>query len=324
MMRLQLSSKLNYITITNNCIINSFLISITIWNEKLNIRLLKAFLILAEKGNYADAARALFISQPALTKQINLLESQVNMSLFSRGRHGAILTASGRRLLPEAEKVVRQTQLFMQHAERVSKGVEGHIAVGFGLSSFYLAPRCIADFRRDYPGVEMSLTDLLPSSSTSYCKMMSYRWVLSGFLPVALEYLPLFTDRLVLVAPATSPTMSAAEWLTKRPLLRLYDERGQGLNAQIDRFLHDNGLFISSTQLTDDIQTIVAMVIAGIGVAILPTSVTHIAPPELVMIPLTGESIRWKVGIAWDASKEDVIRDNFIASIRKGISVDGG
>jgi DNA-binding transcriptional LysR family regulator len=76
----------------------------------------------------------LFISQPALTKQINLLESQVNMSLFSRGRHGAVLTANGKRLLPEAEKVVRQTQLFMQHAERVSKGVEGHIAVGFGLS----------------------------------------------------------------------------------------------------------------------------------------------------------------------------------------------
>ncbi|MNP14249.1 hypothetical protein D3C76_1065620 [compost metagenome] len=66
------------------------------------------------------------------------------------------------------------------------------------------------------------------------------------------------------------------------------------------------------------------MVIAGIGVAILPTSVTHIAPPELVIIPLTGESVSWKVGIAWDASKEDVIRDNFIASIRKGISVDGG
>jgi DNA-binding transcriptional LysR family regulator len=66
--------------------------------------------------------------------------------------------------------------------------------------------------------------------------MMSFRSVLSGFLPVALEYLPLFTDRLVLVAPATSPTMSAAEWLSKRPLLRLYDERGQGLNTQIDRF----------------------------------------------------------------------------------------
>lgn len=315
-MYLQLSLKLNYITLSDNCIIKTFLILITIWNAKLNIRLLKAFVVLAEKGNYADAARALFISQPALTKQINLLESQVNMSLFSRGRHGAVLTANGRRLLPEAEKVVRQTQLFMQHAERVSKGVEGYIAVGFGLSSFYLAPRCIADFRRDFPGVEMSLTDL---PSFQQYEQLQNDELQVGFVrvppPVALEYLPLFTDRLVLVAPAASPTMSVAEWLAKRPLLRLYDERGRGLNAQIDRFLHDNGLFISSTQLTDDIQTIVAMVVAGIGVAILPTSVTHIAPPELMIFPLTGESISWEVGIAWDASREDVIRDNFIASV---------
>lgn len=315
-MYLQLSLKLNYITLSDNCIIKTFLILITIWNAKLNIRLLKAFVVLAEKGNYADAARALFISQPALTKQINLLESQVNMSLFSRGRHGAVLTANGKRLLPEAEKVVRQTQLFMQHAERVSKGVEGHIAVGFGLSSFYLAPRCIADFRRDFPGVEMSLTDL---PSFQQYEQLQNDELQVGFVrvppPVALEYLPLFTDRLVLVAPAASPTMSVAEWLAKRPLLRLYDERGRGLNAQIDRFLHDNGLFISSTQLTDDIQTIVAMVVAGIGVAILPTSVTHIAPPELMIFPLTGESISWEVGIAWDASREDVIRDNFIASV---------
>lgn len=282
----------------------------------MNTRLLKAFVTLAEKGNYADAARALFISQPALTKQINLLESLVNMSLFSRGRHGAMLTASGRRLLPEAEKVVRQTRQFMQHAERVSKGVEGHISVGFGLSSFYLAPRCIADFRRDYPEVEMSLTDL--PSFQQYERLQNDELQV-GFVrvppPVALEYLPLFTDRLVLVAPAASSTMSDGEWLTKRPLLRLYDERGRGLNAQIDRFLHDNCLFVSSTQLTDDIQTIVAMVVAGIGVAILPTSVTHIAPPELTIIPLMGESISWTVGIAWDAGREDVIRDNFIASV---------
>lgn len=83
----------------------------------MNIRLLKAFLMLAEKRNYADAARALFISQPALTKQINLLESLVETSLFTRGRHGATLTGGGRRLLPEAEKVVRQSRLFMHHAE---------------------------------------------------------------------------------------------------------------------------------------------------------------------------------------------------------------
>ncbi|MGC4127902.1 hypothetical protein [Enterobacter sp.] len=54
------------------------------------------------------------------------------------------------------------------------------------------------------------------------------------------------------------------------------------------------------------------MVVAGIGVAILSKSVTHIAPPELMVTPLTGKSISWRVGIAWDASKENLIRDNFI------------
>lgn len=290
----------------------------------MNIRLLKAFLILAEKGNYADAARSLCISQPALTKQINLLESMVKVSLFSRGRHGATLTAGGRRLVPEAEKVVRQAQLFMHHAGRVSDGIEGHIAVGFGLSSFYLAPRCIAEFRRDNPGIEMSLTDL--PSFLQY-ELLQNDELQVGFVrvppPIALDYLPLFTDRLVLIAPTTpSLSLSAADWLKKCPLLRLHPERGRGLNAQIDRFLHDNGLFISSTQRADDIQTIVALVIAGTGVAILPFSVLHIAPPERVIIPLTGKSISWKVGIAWNAGRENVIRDNFIASIRKRVAVE--
>jgi len=290
----------------------------------MNIRLLQAFVVLAEKQNYAEAARTLFISQPALTKQINLLESMINVSLFSRGRHGATLTVGGRRLLPEAEKVVRQTQLFMHHAGLVSKGVEGAIAIGFGLSSFYLAPRCIAEFRKDYPGIEMSLTDL--PSFLQYEKLQNDELQV-GFVrtppPVSLDYLPLFTDRLVLIAPATSPSsLGVADWLKQCPLIRLHAERGRGLNEQIDRFLYDNGLFILSTQLTDDIQTIVALVIAGTGVAIVPYSVMNIAPPELVIIPLTGESVSWKVGIAWNASKEDVIRDNFIASIRKSIKVE--
>lgn len=282
----------------------------------MNLRLLKAFVTLAEKGNYADAAQALFISQPALTKQINQLESGVNLSLFARGRHGTTLTAAGRRLLPEAEKVVRQTRLFMHHAGQVAKGSEGNMAVGFGLSSFYLAPRCIAGFRRQYPGVDVSLTDL--PSAQQYERLQSDRLQV-GFVrvppTVPLDYLPLFTDQLVLITPENRP-QSIADWLRKLPLLRLHTERGQGLNMQTDRFLQDNALFVSATQLAADIQTIVALVIAGVGVALLPQSVIHIAPPELTIIPLTGTSTRWQVGIAWNASTDDRIRDNFIAAIK--------
>lgn len=282
----------------------------------MNLRLLNAFVMLAEKGNYAEAARALFISQPALTKQINLLESQLNVALFSRGRHGTALTSGGRRLLPEAQKVLGQARSFLHHAGQVAKGHEGTLAVGFGLSSFYLAPQCLAEFRQRFPGVEVSLTDL--PSAQQYAQLQNNELQV-GFVrvppPVPLDYLPLFTDRLVLVA-ADASSVSVAGCLKKWPLLRLRTERGRGLNTQIDRYMQDNGLMASATQLAEDIHTIVALVMAGTGAALLPESVMHIAPPALAMMPLTGASVSWQVGIAWDGRTEDRLRDHFISGVK--------
>ena len=62
----------------------------------IDIRLLRAFVTLAEKGNYNKAAEALFLTQPALSKQIMMLEQKTGGQLFLRGRHGAVLTMVGR------------------------------------------------------------------------------------------------------------------------------------------------------------------------------------------------------------------------------------
>src|SRR5471032_3245060 len=146
----------------------------------MNLRLLHAFVMLAEKENYADAADALAISQPALTKQINLLESLLNVALFSRGRQGTRLTTGGQLLLPEAKKVLKQNAVFLQHAAQVAKGGEGVIAAGFGLSGFIFAPQCIARFRAEYPGVEFRLEDYLLRSNTTCCTAGNCRWDLSA------------------------------------------------------------------------------------------------------------------------------------------------
>lgn len=281
----------------------------------MNTRLLKAFVTLAQAGNYAAAADTLSISQPALTKQISLLESRLNVTLFDRGRHGTTLTPGGRRLLPEAEKVLRQMTAFMQHASQVEKGGEGLLAAGFGLSSFTFAPQCIARFRAAYPGVDITLEDL--PSAVQYDMLQSGE-LQTGFVRVppgaSLSYHTLFEDELVCVVPADDGT-TVAGWLKLKPLLRLYPDRGRGLNAQTDRFLDENQLYTASVQQSEDIQTIVALVAAGVGVALLPKSVMHIAPPGLKTLPLSGKATRWQVGIAWDPRKEDLIRDNFVRMV---------
>ncbi|WP_227726082.1 LysR family transcriptional regulator [Yersinia proxima] len=281
----------------------------------MNIKLLKAFVMLAQKGNYGDAALALCVTQPALTKQINLLESMLNIHLFSRGRHGAALTRSGQQLLAQAEKTVSQSEFFLQSASRVAQGIEGFIAIGFGLSTFYTAPQCIAQFRQQFSAISITLEDI--PSAQQYA-LLTRGELQIGFVrapPTAvLDFYPLFEDRLVLVTPKNK-THAPNEWLKYLPLLRLYTERGRGLNAQTDLFLQSNQWHAPTIQEVEDIQTILALVIAGIGVALLPQSVVHIAPPDMNIMPLSGNNLSWQVGIAWNSAIADLARDNFIKMV---------
>ncbi len=116
-------------------------------------RLLRYFAAVAEEGNLTRAAERLFVSQPALTKQIKQLETQLGVPLFTRSRTGMALTEPGRTLagrvpalLAEWDRVLRETRCAAHHAAR-------SLRVGFLASAANEAtPGIIADFTRRRPG----------------------------------------------------------------------------------------------------------------------------------------------------------------------------
>ncbi|MBI3310426.1 MAG: LysR family transcriptional regulator, partial [Serratia liquefaciens] len=236
----------------------------------MDIRQLRAFVVLAEQGNYRLAAERLCITQPALSKQIQALETLLGARLFNRGRQGAQLTASGQRLYPEAQTLVGQYSQFQQRALRVVQGEAGRLAIGFGLSSFHLAPQLVAAFRLRFPEVAVGLEDL-PSER-------QYQLLLQGELQVGFVRLPvstplrasaLLSDRLVLAAPSALALQAEtimAQFNTL-PLLQLTPKRGRGLSDQSLRFIAAHQLAPNVVQQAGDIQTLLALVAAGIGVA---------------------------------------------------------
>src|ERR1700759_3193205 len=86
---------------------------------------LTAFVAVADRHNYGDAARVLSITQPALTKQIQSLERELGGTLFTRGRHGAPLTEFGAVLLPQARDLVADAAEFARRAHRLARGEAG-------------------------------------------------------------------------------------------------------------------------------------------------------------------------------------------------------
>lgn len=264
-------------------------------------RLLRAFVTVARLRTYGAAAAELATSQPALTKQIQLLERRIGTDLFVRGRHGARLTPAGELLLPEAQRLLDQVDAFERRAAQVAAGTVGSLSIGFGLSGITLAPRAVALFRSRWPDVAVTLDDM---SSAVQCERLLAGSLQVGFLrvpvPNGLHSVRLRRDQLALALPQQQEVpRNPGRWLDGRPLVRLRPDRGPGLAAQISSLYDELGSRPAVLQEAADLLTVLALVAAGVGPAVVPASGASIAPAEVRLVPLTGRAASWWIGAVW-------------------------
>lgn len=291
----------------------------------MDIRLLRALVLAADRSTFSEAAAALSITQPAFTKQIQQLESLVGTPLFRRGRQGAALTTAGAALLGDARAVVELADRFEGRVKRMAAGDEGQLTVGFGLSSIAVAPRVVAAFRSAFPGVAVRLEDMSSSAQIEAVR--------DGELDVAFARMPsprglrsvaVLSDRLVIAHPEAwdaPPAGSPVEWLRDHPLVRLSSRRGPGLAAQAGGYLAEIGAPSVAIQEADDLQTVLALVAAGIGAAIVPESARNIAPSRVSMHRLDGAGASWEIGAIWRADNETPVVRSFLYELAR-ISAD--
>ena len=275
---------------------------------------LRAFVAVADHRSFGLAARSLAITQPALSKQIQALERDLGGgTLFSRGRHGATLTGFGVTLLPQARELLTAADEFSRRARRLASGEAGRLSIGFGLSAIDLAPRAVAAFRRSSPGVEISLEDL-PSA-------VQVARIRAGELHVGFIRLPagdglhqrvLRRDRLAVASTEPVPA-DVAGWLGEQRLVRLARAKGPGLAAQIDRLCAAWGIQPGSLHETHDLQTVLALVAAGAGPALVPATAARIALPAVKLTALDDPAATWDVGVAWHPTQDTALVPSFLA-----------
>ncbi|MEZ9407815.1 LysR family transcriptional regulator [Vibrio sp. 10N.286.48.F5] len=290
--------------------------------------LLKAFCQLAKSGNYRMASEQLYITQSALTKKIQRLESNIGASLFSRDRNGAELTHAGKTLLPEAQRLVHSMQAFEQLSGSVVNGTQGHLNIGFGVSNYHEAPKLIAAYKQQYPDVHITLNDTPSKQQTD--ELLSHELDISfNRIPDSsdLKSLTLFNDSLVIAvhkdilkqAPGNDQVLFE---LSKWPYLKLAQHRGPGLDRQIQQYCLANKIDLSKTQEADDILTLLALVSANIGFTIVPSSAQYISNTDVEFIALEGEHATWPVGLIWNGESDNPLRDRFVEFVADQVESD--
>ncbi|WP_047044589.1 LysR family transcriptional regulator [Vibrio mexicanus] len=282
---------------------------------------LNAYCTLAQCNSYRLAAERLCITQSALTKKIQRLEATIGSPLFERGRKGATLTLVGETLLDDAQRLVASFGQFKEFSLSVSQGTTGHLKIGFGISTLYEAPRHIAQFKKSYPNVKVTLNDI-PSKT-------QYTMLEDGDLHLSFNRLPdsgsfgtlsLYIDRLV-VAVHDSVTIDPGtmwEELRNRSYLKLASPRGPGLSRQIEQYLAHQDLNLRVEQQADDILTLLGLVSANLGFTIIPVSAQLIDQPNIQYVALQGAYSSWDVGLIWKEPVANPLVSRFI----EGMSAD--
>lgn len=242
-------------------------------SRRVTIRQLEVFVEAARELNFSRVGEALHLTQPAVSMQIRQLEEAVGVALFDKVGRRKALTEAGQLLQQHASRVLGELQDAEQSLQALQGLAGGTITVGLVSTAKYFAPKLLAMFSRDHPGVEVrfivgnrgTLVQLLKENQTDLAVM--------GRPPGELEAVwePLAENPNVLAAPVTH-RLRRAQRFDLHELRRetfLQREDGSGTRTMMEEFFHGH-LFKPSKIITmGSNETIKQAVMAGLGISLL-------------------------------------------------------
>jgi DNA-binding transcriptional LysR family regulator len=293
----------------------------------LELRQLRYFATVAEELHFGRAAARLHMTQPPLSQAIAALEEQLGAALFLRNRRTVELTPAGAALLPEARRMLMEAAALPELVRRAASGEAGRLALAFITSADYsVLPPFLRRYSERYPSVHLTLQE---ATSDVQVEALLRGHVDAGLLipPLPdkalaeLDYMRVLDEPLILCAPAglALPPNDAPVLLQDLPHLPLIifpREISPALHDAILSCFRAAGITPAIGQQAIQMQTIVSLVSAGMGLALVPQSVSNLMRPGVEYRALADPTPRVETGIAWRRDNSSPVLKGFLELLR--------
>jgi DNA-binding transcriptional LysR family regulator len=264
----------------------------------MELRHLRYFVAVAHEGHITRAAEKLNMQQPPLSQQIRALEREIEATLFVRHPRGVTLTDAGRSLLADAEAILTQAEQAKIRARRSARGETGRIAVGFTTSAPFhpLVARAIREFRQKRPDVSFVLEESSSGELVSGLRdeRIDVAFIRSGLVdPQGVDVHALLHEDTAVAFPVRHPLARRASLNLKE----LADETfilyrrpdGRGLYDVIIAACSAAGFSPHVDQEAPRIVSTLNLVAAGLGITIVPASLSRLPLEGVIYRPLRGK-----------------------------------
>lgn len=294
----------------------------------IELRQLRYFVAVAEESHFGRAALRLHMTQPPLSQTIQALEAAIGAPLFARTKRSVALTPAGAALLPEARRILQQASALPDLARRAASGESGHLSLSFVSTADYsILPPLLREYRERFPRVQIELREA--TTDVQLEDLMQGRIDAGLLIPPlhekaksALDYITVLSEPLILAAPQGTKALRGKESVTLRavadmPLIIFPRRIAPAFHDAILGCFLDAGLTPQIGQEAIQMQTIVGLVSAGMGIALVPQSVSNLKRPGVEYKALSDRTMSVETGLAWRRDNPSPVLQTFLELLRK-------
>ena len=287
----------------------------------MELQRLRYFIAVAELEHFYRAAERLHIAQPALSRQIKLLESELGFDLFERLPRGVRLTEAGRVLLADAKRVTIELERAVERARNVANGETGALRIGFlEIASVHgVLPETVRKYRSKYPSTRLILE---PLDSGAQIRRLMEGSIDAGFFyrrastEASIAHQTVHAEKFMLAVPASHA-------LAKRSKIRCIDLRDEPfiwadrlVNVHFDHVLMSaclkRGLVPRIVQEATSAVHILSLVAVGIGLGLVPASAKWRLQHGTVLKEVEDLNVVFEVDLAWRRDNKSTSLGQFI------------
>lgn len=299
-------------------------------NLQIDMSHLRCFVAVAEELHFGRAAARLNMTQPPLSRQIQVLERILNVMLLERTSRVVKLTAAGRSFLPEAQRILRQTELAVSIARRIDSGAIGTVRIGFTAASAYsFLPALITACQQAFPTVSLVLNEMVTGAQLEA--------LTSGELDIGLLRPPIaraelasakvVSEQLVAALPAghplaAAPTVSLRDF-DQQPFVMYSSHGARYFHDALTALFAEHGVQPRYVQHLVQIHTMLALVRAGVGATIVPQSAEALGYQGVVLRPLAARRPKpIELDLVWRPDSDNVLTTQ-IVELARGLRLSG-
>jgi len=298
----------------------------------MEVRQLRHFAAVAQVLHFGQAAGMLGITQPPLSQSIMALEHELGAPLFTRTKRSVALTPFGTQWLVHVRAALQVLDALPATARQLRDGTAGRLQLSFVSTADYnILPVLVRRYAALFPDVEIALTEA--TSDVQIAMLLEGKGQVGliippagGALPQALSYLPLLSEELVAAVPdgwladgrlPLTDGLLAPEAVTGAPLIVFPRHYAPAFHDAVTGYYAAHGGQARIVQEAIQMQTIISLVSAGMGIALVPASLRNLARAGVSYVGLGGAVPVLESGIIWRTGDTTPVIEQFIGIARE-------